>query len=91
MRLAEITEGAEVYVTRGYSRRPAVVRGVADGKVSVSFTDVPADLRLPAGHAGNLYGATVRPNAVEPRPAALSPDLADKRADALALIEIARG
>lgn len=68
MRLAEVIPGADVYVTRGYSRRPAVVRSVhADGTVSVSFTDVPPGLHIPEGHAAKLYGAIVRPNAVSAR------------------------
>lgn len=67
MRLPEIIIDAEVYVTRGYSRRPAVVTSVHDGRVAVRFTDVPEGLRLPEGHASNLYGAVVRPNAVSPR------------------------
>lgn len=72
MRLADITPGAEVYVTRGYSRRAAVVTDVRtdEGKVGVRFTDAAAQTpaaSIPDGYRGGLYGATVRPNAVTPR------------------------
>ena len=75
MRLADITADLPVLVRSGYVARPAVVTRVwSDGRVSVRFTDVPAGTVLPAGHGSNVYGAVVRPNAVEAAPAA-APDL----------------
>jgi ribosomal protein L21E len=68
MRLADIHVGDKVRVRRGYSVRPAHVDSIYDGKVGVTFDDVPRAVAssIPDGYRGNLLGATVRPNAVEP-------------------------
>ena len=69
MRLSTISTGDEVFVSRGYARRPAVVLGVRATTVVVRFTDVtPAQAAAVPTHArGGMLGATVRPNAITAR------------------------
>lgn len=65
MKLKDITVGLEVTVTRGYSRRPARVTDIHDGKVGVSFTDTAGVDTRGWASTSNFFGATVRPNQIE--------------------------
>ncbi len=59
-------QSVEVKLNRAGSWRSAIVREVwADGRISVSFTDIPEGYVLPAGHR---RAATVRntPGAIRP-------------------------
>lgn len=66
MRYSEVTTDQAVTVTCGYTTRPAVVTTLfpATKRVGVRYTDVPAGLVLPVGHAHNVYGAVVRPGQI---------------------------
>lgn len=70
VRIKDITPGQPVTHRLGYSNRPAVVENVdTQGRVSIRYTDVDraAARSIPPTHRGRLYGATVRPQFLDPR------------------------